>query len=444
MESFWEFRLFRLVSSHAFLDSDYFAPKNLKKARDIWDIRTWNYPIYWFSSAPKKHTRRPLGPTAGVPAANFFRLLRRAPTPLSGPVAERGFVRISTTAVMRRRVFVSAEFCFAFHSDLMSRANQDQAALLHNLMHGTDADEADDKEQDTPYRDTEHDRELMNQFCVNILGFMSDKFKSEKGEWDGAGYAAVTKKLGEFKKQHVRQAYREQLHIIIQSLFGPVVDSLWCGIDKVKLFVEVSRAWTRYMFVCDKLSSVLKNLVLNRGSEIKDGINLYADSESDFRLSAISLFRSRLAELEPLLMDGCGDFVVRVLNGEDMSKYFAADHEPLRYIVDCFVFMHDCSGRYNNQEKNRWATDRKQRESVACFRYGVKPKTDETELYCASGGLEDALICAASLWFRSQAQSSFADIPLVDAVSRLRQLFSSTRPCTLRKINQIIDEMQRA
>jgi hypothetical protein len=326
----------------------------------------------------------------------------------------------------------------------MSRTRQDHAALLGNLMHGTDPGEADDKEQDTPYRDTEHDRALMNEFCRYVLGYMSGKYSSVKGDWDGAQYAAVTKKLGEFKKQHVLQAYREQLHIIIQGLFGPVVDSLWCAIDKVKMVVEVSRAWTHYMFVCDKLSAVLKNLVLNRGSEIKDGINLYADPESDFRLCAISLFRSRLAELEILLMDACGDFVVRVLNGQDMSKYYAADDEPLRHLVDCFVVMHDCSGRYNNQEKIKWTTDRKQHESVACFRYGVKPKIDETELYCASGGLEDALICGASSWLSSQAQSGFTDVSFFDAVSRLRQLFSSTRPCTLQKIVQKIDDMQRA
>jgi hypothetical protein len=283
----------------------------------------------------------------------------------------------------------------------------------------------------------------MNDFCECILGFRTGKYPSPKGKWSPKTYAEVLRRLAGFKKQHVRQAYHEQLHLIIQSIFVPALDSLWSGIDKAELVVNIKCAWTHYLDVCDKLSETLRNLVLSRGSEVQNGINLYADPESDFRLSAIALFRNRLFELEPLLMDACGDFVVRVLDGEDMTGYYAADDEPLRVLVMCYISMHDCSGLYKHR-KVRWAFDLKPQESMARLRFAVKPKTDETELYCASGGLEHVLMQAAESWFLSKAATNFADVRLDDAVSRLRHLFGSTHPSTLQKMMSRVDDLVRA
>jgi hypothetical protein len=330
----------------------------------------------------------------------------------------------------------------AFHSDMSrARGTREQEALMSSMMNGMNGSEVDEKEQDTPYRDTADDRSCMNAFCECMIGFRHGKYTSLKGNLTPKLYAEVIKRLQEFKKQHVRRAYHEQLQIVIQILFSPVLDSLWAGHDKAALVVNVKCAWTHYIEVCDKLSVLLKTMVLNREKEpTKDGVNLYADPESDFRVSAIALFRNRLLELEPLLMDACGEFVVRVLNGEDLRKLYAADDEPLRVLVTCYISMHDCSSLYN-QKKYGWATDRKSSEPVSSIAYDVKPKTDEKELYCRSGGLEDALIRAASSWFMSKAQLNFADLPLSDAVSRLRQLFGSTHPSTLRKMMTVVDDV---
>jgi hypothetical protein len=322
----------------------------------------------------------------------------------------------------------------------MSRASHEHQALMSSLM-GMNGSGVDEKEQDTPYRDTADDRSCMNAFCECMIGFRNGKYTSLKGSLTPKLYAEVIKRLQDFKKQHVRRAYHEQLQIVIQILFSPVLDSLWAGLDKAALVVNVKRAWTLYIEVCDKLSVLLKTMVLNRGKDTgEDGVNLYADPESDFRVSAIALFRNRLLELEPLLMHACGEFVVRVLNGEDMGQLYAAGDEPLRDLVTCYISMHDCSGLYH-QKKFGWATDRQSTEKVSMFRYDVKPKTDEKELYCGPGGLEDALIRAASSWFMSKAQLNFADLQLSDAVSRLRQLFGSTHPSTLQKMMTVVDDV---
>jgi hypothetical protein len=308
---------------------------------------------------------------------------------------------------------------------------------------GLNMDQEDEKEADTPYRDTENDRALLNEHCEHLLGYWNGKYKSPKGKWDGRAYSSVIARLSQLKKQHVHRAYREQLQLVLQSLFAAPLDCLWAGSDKVELVAKVLRSWTQYIDVCDQLAALLKNLDLKRGSEIENGINLYADPEHDFRISAISLFRNRLIELEPLLMDACSNFVLRCLNGDVMSEHFASGDEPLRSLVTCFISMHDCSSLYKDK-KIRWATDRKSDESIASLRYAVKPTTDEKKLYCASGGLEDTIVHAASAWFLSHAQSKFADVQLDVAVSRLRGMFGSTHPTTLPKMMKRLHEMLTA
>ena len=327
----------------------------------------------------------------------------------------------------------------------MSRATQDlmPADLLSSMMGGLNDGQDTEKEPDTPYRDTQDDRALMSLYCEYLLGYRNGKYKSQKGNWDGQTYAHVITRLSKFKKQHVGQAYREQLLLVIQSIFAPAVDSLWVGIDHAELIVNVGRAWTQYLEVCDKLSEILRTLELKRGSEITNGINLYADSDSDFRVAAIALFRNRLSELQPLLMDACSNFVLRLLNGDDTSMHCAAADEPFRSLTTCFISMHDCSGLFKDR-KIRWATDRKSSESLSSLRYEVKPTADEKELYCSPGGLEDTLMRSAFSWFMSQAQSNFAVVSVDEAVSRLRKLFSSTHPSTLPKMMCRIDDFLKA
>ena len=318
-----------------------------------------------------------------------------------------------------------------------SQAGLDPRSLYNSVM-GMNVGEAAE-EPKRPYRETEDDRMLMNEHCQHVLGHLNGKYKSQKGIWNGETYSKVMARLSKFPKQHVRRAFHEQLQQVIQGIFAAALDALWAGVDKCVLVIKVAEAWTQYITVCDNLPERLNNLELTRGSVIRNGINVYADPESDFRISAIALFRDRLLELEPILMDACGDVVLRSLNGDDMSKHHAA----LRSLVTCYISMHDCSGIYN-ATKRRWFTDRKNTETIQSLQYGVMPKSDEKELYCLSGGLEDSLLRSASAWFLSKAQSNFADITLFLAVDRLRQLFCSelfAHPSTLPKLMSSVVEL---
>ena len=319
-------------------------------------------------------------------------------------------------------------------------SGQDPRAMINSLMCMNTGEAADEPKK--LYRDTEDDRMLMNEHCQHVLGHLNGKYKSQKGIWNGETYSKVMARLSKFPKQHVRRAYHEQLQLVIQGIFAPAQDALWAGIDKGALVNTVAEAWTQYITVCDHLPERLSNLELTRGSVIRNGINLYADPESDFRVSAIAIFRNRLLEIEPLLMGACGHVVLLALNGEDMSNHYAA----LRSLVTCYISMHDCSGHYL-VTKRRWFTDRKNTESIASLQYGVMPKSEEKELYCSSGGIEDTLLRVASAWFFSKVQSNFADTPLIMAVDRLKQLFSSelfAHPGTLPKLMSSVVELLKA
>lgn len=307
------------------------------------------------------------------------------------------------------------------------------------MMGGVNLDQEEEKEPDIPYRDTEDDRALLNEYCENLLGYWSGQYTSQKGKWDGRVYSVVVARLSQMNKQHVRRAYYEQLQLVLQRIFAFVFDSLWSGNDKSAFVANVLRAWTQYIDVCDHLSALFKNLDLKRGSEIKNGVNIYADPEYDFRITSMVFFRTRLLEIEPLLMDACSDMVLRFLNG-DVSSRFSSIHEPLKDLVSCFISMHDCSSLYK-QRKVRWVTDRKSAEPIASLRYAVKPTTDEKKLYSAPGGLEDTVMQAASAWFVSHVQSNFAVVHVDEAFSKLHQLFSATHPTTFPKMIQRLDEM---
>jgi hypothetical protein len=323
----------------------------------------------------------------------------------------------------------------------MSSAAQGLSSdLFRNMMGGMNEDQEEEKERITPYGDTEDDRALLNEYCEHLLGYWNGKYSTQKGKWDGRSYSIVVARLSQMSKQHVRQAYHEQLQLVLQPIFAPILESLWAGNEKVALIAKVLLAWTRYIDFCDNLSALLKNLDLKRGSEIENGVNIYADPEYDFRITAIALFRNRLLEIEPLLMDACDDLVVRRLNGDVISKQFSFHDQPFRDLVACFISMHDCSSLYM-QRKVRWATDRKNAEPIASLRYAVKPTTDEKKLYCASGGLEYTIMQAASVWFISHARSNFANIHEDEAFSRLRLLFSAAHPTTWPKMMNRLDEM---
>jgi hypothetical protein len=306
------------------------------------------------------------------------------------------------------------------------------SALMNSMMGGMNPGHETDEGLKIPYSDTENDRTLMNEFCENLLGYWNGKYRSPKGQWDPATYAMATARIAQFNKHHVRRAYIEQLQLVMRHIFAPVLESLWFTIDKTELVFKVNLAWTQYIDVCDNLSGILKTLELKRGTEVRNGVNLYADPETDFRIAAVALFRSRLLELEPPLLNSCREVVFRLLNSESMSEHSVADN-PLPNLVACFIAMHDCSSLYKGK-KNRWANDRKSSESLYSLKYDIKPTIDEKALYCMPGGLEETLIHSATSWFLLQKQTGFTDDSSNEAMSRLHQFFSSVHPSTWNKV----------
>jgi hypothetical protein len=221
---------------------------------------------------------------------------------------------------------------------------------------------------------------MFNEFSKNLVGFREGKQSSIRGGWNPKEYSEFRLMMRQVPQTKAFEMYSTQMQDIAVTLTAGI--RAYRDAPREAAIIErYVHAWSTYSYVFPRAASVLREMQLKPGRTF-NGISLYAERESDYRVQGVNLFVQALAPSEPHVLLAFGYLVCQCLSGSE----FALERLPiLKSVVSSYIQMHDCSCLFSEivpQETLRSATSQMR----------IEPSHDETAIYTRSGGLEETML----------------------------------------------------